>query len=117
MKYLLLICIDDEQVAKLPAAEQEAIPGEYYAYTTAIRESGEWVGGDPLHGRETATTVSVRNGETVTTDGPFAETKETIAGYYVVDVADIDRAIELAAQIPGARMGKIEVRPLMDFPA
>lgn len=116
MKYMLLICTDDEAFAKLSPAEQQAMPGEYFAYTTAISESGERVAGDPLHGNETATTVTVRDGETITTDGPFAETKETIAGYYIVDVADLDRAIELAAKIPGARIGKIEVRPVMDFP-
>jgi hypothetical protein len=117
MKYMLLICIDDEQYAKLSTAEQEAMPGEYFAYTTEISESGEMVAGDPLHGLDTATTVSVRAGETMTTDGPFAETKETIAGYYIVDVPDLDRAIELAAKIPGARVGKIEVRPIMEYPA
>jgi hypothetical protein len=116
MKYMLLICTDDEQFAKMSSTEQEAMRGEYFAYTTAIAESGERVAGDPLHGNETATTVTVQNGETITTDGPFAETKETIAGYYIVDVADLDRAIELAAQIPGARIGKVEVRPIMDFP-
>jgi hypothetical protein len=116
MKYMLLIATDDDQYAKLSPTEQSDMFGEYFGFTTAISESGELVAGDPLHGLDTATTVSVRDGETVTTDGPFAETKETILGYYIVDVADLDRAIELAAEIPGARIGKIEVRPIMEYP-
>jgi hypothetical protein len=74
------------------------------------------VSGDPLQGLDTATTVRVRSGKTASTDGPFAETKEVLGGYYLVDCKDLDRAIELAAQIPGARTGSIEVRPLMELP-
>jgi len=74
------------------------------------------VAGDPLHGVETAISVSVDGGKVTTTDGPFAETKETIGGYYIVDVPNVERAIELAAQIPDARTGKIEVRQVMELP-
>jgi len=115
MKYLLLICGDPERFATLPAEEQQGWMGEYFAFTQMIQESGEMVAGDPLHGIETATTVTVLGGEVVTTDGPFAETKETIGGYYVVDVPDLDRAVELASKIPDARTGKIEVRPIMEI--
>jgi hypothetical protein len=116
MKYLLLITNDPERFGALPAERREAWHGEYFAFTKALVDSGEMVSGDALHGPDTATTVSVRDGETITTDGPFAEMKEVIGGYYVVDVSDLDRAIELASQIPDARVGKIEVRPLVDMP-
>ena len=74
------------------------------------------VSGEPLYGNDTATTVSVRDGETVTTDGPFVDIKEVIGGYYVVDVPDLDAAIALAARIPDARVGAVEVRPVVDMP-
>jgi hypothetical protein len=89
--------------------------GEYMAFTQGIVDSGEFVAGDPLLGPETATTVQVRDGATTTTDGPFAEVKEHLAGYYIVDVADLDRAIALAAKIPDARTAGIEVRPIRDM--
>lgn len=116
MKYLLLICGDPERFARLAPDVQAGWMGEYFAFTQAIQESGEMLAGDPLHGIETATTVTVDNGQVVTTDGPFAETKETIGGYYIVDVPDLDRAVAIAAMIPDARAGKIEVRPIMEIP-
>jgi hypothetical protein len=116
MKYMLLIATDPERFAQLPPSEQEGWSGEYYAFTKALVDSGEMVSGEALHGNDTATTVSVRDGETVTTDGPFVDIKEVIGGYYVVDVPDLDRAIELAAQIPDARTGGIEVRPIVEMP-
>ena len=116
MKYMLLIAGDAEKFAMLSADEQAGWMGEYFAFTTAIQESGEMVAGDPLHGVETALTVSVSAGKVTTTDGPFAETKETIGGYYIVDVPSVDRALELAAMIPDARTGKIEVRQIMELP-
>ena len=105
MKYMLLINVD-------PSQWSEDISAEYMAFTQEIVESGELVAGDPLEGRETATTVRVRDGKVTTTDGPFAETKEHIGGYYIVDVKDLDRALALAARIPDARSGGIEVRPV-----
>jgi hypothetical protein len=116
MKYLLLIVSDPERFESLPESEREGWHGEYYAFTKSLVDSGEMVSGDALHGNDTATTVSVRDGETLTTDGPFIDTKEVIGGYYVVDVPDLDRAIELAARIPEARAGKIEVRPVVEMP-
>jgi hypothetical protein len=113
MKYMLLIYGDP---ASANPDDDEKIFGEYMAFTNEILESGEMVSGDPLQGTETATTVRVRNGKRSTTDGPFAETKEVLGGYYIVDVKDLDRAIELAAKLPGARGGSIEVRPVMDIP-
>ncbi len=90
--------------------------GEWFAFTQRIVESGEMVAGDPLQGIETATTVTVRDGETIVTDGPFAETKEVLGGYYIVDVDSLERAQELGAQLPSARYGRTEVRPLMELP-
>jgi hypothetical protein len=111
MRYMLLIA-GDPSVAE---TGEDMFP-EYMQFTQSIVDSKEFVSGDPLQGPETATTVRVRGGETATTDGPFAETKEVLGGYYVVDCADLDRAIEIAALIPGARTGSIEVRPIMEMP-
>ena len=117
MRYMLLIYTDPAASAEQPPDAGEAMMGEYQAFTEKIVASGEMVSGDPLQGTETATSVRVRDGRTSTTDGPFAETKEVLGGYYLVDVADLDRATELAAQIPGARTGTVEVRPIWEFPA
>jgi len=105
MKYMLLINTD-------PSHWSEDMSAEYMAFTQEIVESGEFVAGDPLEGRDSATTVRVRDGKVTTTDGPFAETKEHIGGYYIVDVKDLDRALAVAARIPDARSGGIEVRPI-----
>lgn len=119
MKYMLLIYTDPIAWAAASDEDRGALMGDYYAFTKAIVDSKEHVAGDPLQGIETATTVRVRNGEVLATDGPFTETKEVLGGYYIVDVPDLDRATELAAQLPGARRGfdSIEVRPLMELPA
>jgi hypothetical protein len=113
MKYMLLIHTDPSTWQDPDDAR--AMMGEYMGFTQAIVDSGEFVAGDPLQGPETATTVKVRAGSTTTTDGPFAEVKEHLAGYYIVDVKDLDRALELAAKIPDARSAGIEVRPIADF--
>ena len=115
MKYMLLIYSDPSAWSNDPG-EGEKIYAEYGAFTQEILESGEMVAGDPLRGIETATSVRVREGKTVTTDGPYAETKEHLGGYYIVDVKDLDRAIELAGKIPDSRTGVVEVRPVMDIP-
>ena len=92
---------------------------DYWAYTDEVRKSGELQGGEALQGPETATTITVKDGDRLTTDGPFAETKEVLGGYFLIDVPDLDRAIELAAKIPDAALGlgKVEVRPIMEFDA
>ncbi|HVB06356.1 MAG TPA: YciI family protein [Acidimicrobiales bacterium] len=113
MKYMLLIHTNGSDWED--PAEAEAMMGEYMAFTQSIVESGELVSGDPLEGPDTATTVKVRGGTTSTTDGPFAEVKEFLAGYYIVDVKDLDRALELAARIPDARTAGIEVRPIREM--
>jgi len=111
VNYMLLIYTDPHEAPVDPAAES-AMMAEYGAFTEGIVGSGELVTADRLRDVDTATSVRVRDGRTLTTDGPFAETKEHLGGYYVVDVPDLDRALELAAKIPGARTGCVEVRPI-----
>ncbi len=115
MQYLCLIYEAESSIPSRPAEEQEAIMGEYFAFTNDVREQGKLVAGDALMPTETATTVRIRDGNTVTTDGPFAETKEQLGGYYLLECEDLDEAIALASKIPSARWGSIEVRPLMVF--
>ena len=112
MKYMLLIYTDP---SAFNPADGEKLMGEYMAFTQEILDSGEMVAGDPLEAAETATSVRVRDGKRATTDGPFAETKEVLGGYYIVDVKDLDRAVELAGKIPDARTGSIEVRPVVNM--
>jgi hypothetical protein len=112
MKYALLICEDPSRFPVPGAPEYDEMMADYDRLTRELNESGERVGGLRLEGVDTATSVRVRNDDVVLTDGPFAETREHLGGFYIVDVADRDRAIELAARIPGARFGVVEVRPL-----
>jgi hypothetical protein len=115
MRYMLLIYSNPANWAALSDDQRGSMMGEYAAFTQTLEKSGEYVGGDALAGVETATTVRVRDGESDVTDGPFVEYKEHLAGYYVVDCKDLDRALTLAAQIPDARFGGIEVRPVLDM--
>jgi hypothetical protein len=96
--------------------ELEAEMPKWFAYTQALQDAGVMVAGDALQGTEAATTVRVRDGETLITDGPFAETKELLGGYYLIDVPDLDKALEWAAKIPIVGRGSVEVRPLMEIP-
>jgi len=113
MKYLLLIYENEGSFTGLSEAEQGRIFQEYTDYTSRIRKSGNYVVGEALQPVATATTVRVKNGKTLTTDGPFAETREQLGGFYMVEAEDLDEAIALAAGIPGARTGSIEVRPIL----
>lgn len=113
MKYTLIIA-EDTSLPPLEPAAWASLMDEYRTFTQEIVGSGEMVGGQALQSPDTATSVRVRNGKPTLTDGPFAETTEQIGGYYVVDVKDLDRALELAAKIPSARTGVIEVRPVAD---
>jgi hypothetical protein len=115
MRYMLLIFTNPENWGTLSEAEAGAMYGEYDAFSKRLVDSGEFVSGDPLQGPETATVVRVREGARSTTDGPFVETKEHLAGYYVVECASLDRALAIAAEIPDARFSGIEVRPLADM--
>lgn len=115
MKYLLMIYSSEAEDAKATPEEQQSMMNEYFAYTEALREAGGYAGGEALHPTSTATSVRVRDGKTITSDGPFAETKEQLGGYYIVEADNLDDAIEWAAKIPGARHGTVEVRPVMEF--
>ena len=116
MKYLLLIYENEASFAGLSEAEQGQVFQEYMDYSNRIRKSGNYVAGQALQPISTATTVRVKNGKTITTDGPFAETREQLGGFYMVEAKDLDEAITLAAGIPGSRTGSIEVRPIMPTP-
>ncbi len=117
MKYMLLIYGPPDEVPAEGTPEAEAEMGQWFAYDRELRESGAFLGGDALYPASTATTVRVRDGERTLTDGPFAETKEVLGGYYAVDVPDLDGAVEWAAKMPNVGRGSVEVRPLVDFPA
>src|SRR5438093_9223357 len=113
MQYMLLIYDDEKLWAEMSEQERGTIFQEYGTYTEELRESGAFVDGAPLQPTTTATTVSVRDSERVVTDGPFAETKEQLGGFYLIEADSLDDAVEWAAKIPSARLGKIEVRPVM----
>jgi hypothetical protein len=115
MQYLLLIYENEKSRETMPTSEKEKISGEYRTFTQSIAQSGHYKGGNPLQPTATATTVRIRDGKRATTDGPFAETREQLGGYYLVDAKDLDEAIGIAERIPGARSGSIEVRPIMPF--
>jgi hypothetical protein len=116
MQYLLLIYNDESKLGHATEADKNAMFKEYGEFTASIVKSGNMKAGDALQPSSTATTVRVRDGKTMTTDGPFAETREQLGGYYLVNAKDLDEAIKLAARIPGARNGSIEVRPVMQLP-
>jgi hypothetical protein len=112
MRYLCLIYSDEAQWESMPEAEMKAVMGEYFAFTDGIKKSGHYVAGDALKPTNTATSLRVRNGKLSTTDGPFAETKEQLGGYYLIEARDLNDAIQVASKIPSARMGTVEVRPI-----
>jgi hypothetical protein len=115
MRYMLLIYSDPESDPVPQSPEWQAEMDNWYAYNSEVQASGKFLAGDPLQGRETATTVRVRNGELLTTDGPFAETKELLGGFYMIDVDDLDEALAWARKMPNIAHGSVEVRPLQDF--
>jgi hypothetical protein len=114
MRYALLIYANEQEWAAQSEEQAQAVNQEYLAFTKDIIDRGLMKGGEALQATATATTVRVRDGDTLTTDGPFAETKDQLGGFYLVDCRDLDEAIELAARIPNARRGSIEIRPVMD---
>jgi hypothetical protein len=115
MKYAFTIYGDESQRAAATEEEQLAMSQAYGAVTQEMEQKGVLVAGEGLYPTQTATTVRVREGDRDVTDGPFAETKEQLAGFYVLDVKDLDEAIEWAAKIPGSQFGSIEIRPVMVF--
>jgi len=115
MRYLLLICTDESTDAAMSPEEGQERMAAYAAFGQEMTERGLLTGGERLRPTTDATTVRVRDGEVLTADGPFAETKEQIGGFYAVDCADLDEAIAIAAKIPGAKTGTIEVRPIWEM--
>ena len=117
MKYLCLIYEDETIWGTMPKEQSDAMMGEYGAFTNDIKKNGQYLGGEALQPTQTATTVRVRKGKISTTDGPFAETKEQLGGFYFINAKDLNEAIQIASRIPSARNGSIEVRPIMEFNA
>ena len=116
MQYLLLIYGEEKTWDSLPDAERNKLMADFGSFTKSIVETKQFQGGNQLHPVSAATTVRVRQGKTLTTHGPFAETREQLGGYYLVESANLDEAIGIAARIPGAKSGTIEVRPIMVMP-
>ena len=112
MKYAVLIYSDERLWEKMTEAEQMEMVGRYEAVSEDLKTRGQFILGEPLDATSTASTVRVRDGKTLVTDGPFAETKEQLGGLYVVDVPDLDAALAIAARLPSALVGSIEVRPI-----
>ena len=115
MQYLLLIYRSEAEISRMEAAERQKMTADYGSFTQSIVQSGHFKAGDGLQPTTTATTVRVRDGKILTTDGPFAETREQLGGYYLIEARDLDAAIGIAARIPGAKEGSIEVRPIMIY--
>ena len=115
MKYLCLIYDEEKKMAGMTKSETDAFMGEYGAFTESVKASGNYIGGNPLQPVHTGTTIRIRNGKMSTTDGPFAETKEQLGGYYLIDAKDLNEAIQIGSRIPSAKTGSIEVRPIMTF--
>ena len=115
MRYLLMICTDESADQAMSPDEGQARLADYMAFGEEMSRRGVLQGGERLRPTTDATTVQVRDGKVLTADGPFAETKEQIGGFYLVDCKDLDEAIDVAAKIPGARVGSIEVRPIWDL--
>ena len=113
MEYMLLIYQDESSQPTMDEGERQKLFSAYAEYTQALEQAGVLRGGQALQPIATATTVRVRNGSTQTSDGPFAETKEQLGGYYLIDCANLDQAIHWAARLPAAPVGSIEVRPIM----
>lgn len=115
MRYVCLIYGDSDAFDALSKQEAEALVDEHLAYDDTLRERGQWVTAEAMQGPETAKLVRMRDGRISATDGPFAETKEQIGGFFVIEAATPDEAIEIAGRIPSARLGTVELRPVRDL--
>ena len=115
MRYLCLIYDEEKKWAAMSKGETDAIMGEYFAFTEDVKKSGQYIGGEALQPVSTATSVRERGGKMSTTDGPFAETKEQLGGYYLINAKDLNDALQIASKIPGAKTGTVEVRPIQEF--
>ncbi|RWM16077.1 MAG: YciI family protein [Mesorhizobium sp.] len=115
MRYMLLIYNDEAAMANAPRESTEQTLAAYGAYTEALKKSGAWLAGDRLRPTQAATSVRIANGKTNVLDGPYADTKEQLAGFYMIEATDIDTAIEWAARCPAASTGTVEVRPIWEM--
>jgi hypothetical protein len=115
MQYLLLIYANEAEAAAAGEAGMKEMMNAYRTFTQSIIQGGQFKAGDALKSTSTATTVRVRDGKTLTTDGPFAETREQLGGYYLIEARDLDEATAIAARVPSAKFGSIEVRPVMVY--
>lgn len=113
MKYMMLVYLDEQAMTE---AEREHCYVESAQLTQQLNSSGQYLDASPLHPVSTATSVRVRDGKRLVTDGPFAETREQLGGYYLIDASDLDEAIRIAERIPPARFGTVEIRPVMEIP-
>jgi hypothetical protein len=114
MKYLLFCCHEERKLNAMPKGEWDALMDETRAYIEEIQKSGHYIASEALESVQTATTVRVRNGKLATTDGPFAETKEQLGGFFLIDARDLNEAIQIALRFPSVRTGSMEVRPVRD---
>ena len=114
MKYLCLVYLEEQTLNALSRNERVALSDESMAYCEELQKNRQFIAASPLHPVETATTVRVRDGKVSMTDGPFAETKEQLGGYFLIDVRDLNDALRIASKIPAARLGSIEVRPIKE---
>ena len=115
MRYMLLLYGEEGLDPAPDSAEMQKMMDAYAAFSQEVQERGVFRSGEPLQSVTTATTVRVRDGDSLVTDGPFAETKETLGGFYILDCKDLDEAIEFAAKVPAALTGSVEIRPIMEF--
>jgi hypothetical protein len=115
MKYMLLIYDDEKNRANMPQPDLNKMRAEYGQFTEQIKASGNFLAGAPLQPVATASSVRVRDGKRLITDGPFAETREQLGGYYLIEAKSLDEATSIASRIPGSRFGTIEVRPVMEM--
>jgi hypothetical protein len=115
MRYLCLIYDEEKKLGAMSKGESDAFMGEYFAFTEDIKKTGHYVGGNALQPVGTATSLRVRGGKMSTTDGPFAETKEQLGGYYLIEAKDLNDALQVASRIPSAKLGTVEVRPIQEF--
>jgi hypothetical protein len=114
MKYLLFCCAEEKKLNAMPKSEMDALTDETVAYIEELRKSGHYIVSERLQPVETGAMVRVRNGKLSTSDGPFAETKEQLGGFWLIDARDLNEAIQVASRFPSARIGSIEVRPVAD---
>ncbi len=117
MRYVCLIYDDEKVIDAMPKDATDAFFGEYFSFSEDLQKSGKYIAGEALQPVSTATTLRMRNGKLSTTDGPFAETKEQLGGFYLIEASDLNDAIQIASRIPSVRTGTIEIRPVIDFSA